>query len=210
MRRTSKYEKNVTDSQPSTSPNLCARLSQHPLTADITASLIISLDISCVFLYTEVIMFVTRECQTDSSHFTAEEMLDSWQQRHQLKQLFHTSCSCFWKPGSVNYNRHTLFTSALWQKRGGKRVPVRMFYQNWMTLLRFTQGDQGIPWLHPLSISSQNWLLWWWPTPKPLIRSLFSFRACKCEPSSSPLCAAKLAQSNAWPQIWSPQAFPYR
>lgn len=145
MRRTSKYEKNVTDSQPSTSPNLCARLSQHPLTADITASLIISLDISCVFLYTEVIMFITRECQTDSSHFTAEEMLDSWQQRHQLKQLFHTSCSCFWKPGSVNYNRHTLFTSALWQKRGGKKSTCANVLPKLDDIIEIYSGRSGHP-----------------------------------------------------------------
>lgn len=115
-----------------------------------------------------------------------------------LLLLFLETWQCELQPS------HAVYISSLTKKR------VRMFYQNWMTLLRFTQGDQGIPWLHPLSISSQNWLLWWWPTPKPLIRSLFSFRASKCELSSSPLCAAKLAQSNAWPQIWSPQAFPYR
>lgn len=94
-------------------------------------------------------MFVTRECQTDSSHFTAEEMLDSWQQRHQLKQLFHTSCSCFWKPGSVNYNRHTLFTSALWQERGEKEHLCECFtkigWHYWDLLRKIRASHDYIP-----------------------------------------------------------------
>lgn len=151
---------------------------QHPATADITAQLIIRLDIGCLSLYAEVITFATRQCQTDRSHFTPEEGSNPWQQRLRPKvSILYLLLLSLETLCGLNYNH-----------------PRHVFSQQWMTLLKLTRVGQDIPWLQRLSISCLNWLPWGWPTPKPLARSLFCLGALQCEPPSSPLfCAAKPA-----------------
>lgn len=122
------------------------------------------------------------------SHLRRRRLPDSGDRAKRL--CFALYLSLLFPGSTLIYNHHTWFASALWQKL----CLVCTFYQHWTALLKLTQVGQDIPWLHPLSISSLNWLPWRWSTPKPLIRSLFSLWARQCNPSSSPLLrAAKLA-----------------
>lgn len=69
---------------PAINLHLWVRSSRHPATAVITANSLSDWT-SAVPLYTEVILFTTRQHHTDGPHFTHEEMLNSWRQKLQSK-----------------------------------------------------------------------------------------------------------------------------
>ena len=86
------------------------------------------------------------------------------------------------------WSRRTRFASASCRKQN--LFPC-MCYKRWMTLLKLTQVGSG----HPVIASPSPshllvWLPWWWPTPQPLIRSLFSLWARRRASASSPLLRA--------------------
>lgn len=165
---------------PTSPTNLCSRSrpSRHPA----AASLITSLDVGRVSLCTEVITFDARQHQTDSSHFTHEETLDSWQQSRRPKV-------CALVPGKHWFEA---VARCLHRRRVGNKICFSTCFTNrLMTLLKLTQVGQDIPWLHrPLHLISWFGCHGDGPPHSLLIRSLFSLWARKRAPASSPLLRA--------------------